>query len=63
MKSKPMRKNAHKDRIFTLRQNIQDFHYIRNHQEKVDGKNPKILENKDHHCCGENCPDSTKEIK
>jgi len=59
MKSKPTRKNAHKDRIFTQRQNTQDFDYIQEHRGKVDGENPKIKENKDHHCCGGNCQKSS----
>ncbi len=52
MKSKPMRKNAHKERIFTLSQNTKDFDYIKNHRGLVDGKNTKL--SKESHCsCGE----------
>jgi hypothetical protein len=38
MRSKPIRKNAHKERIFTQRQNIQDFDYTKSHRGQVDGK-------------------------
>ena len=41
MRSKPMRKNANKERIFTQKQNAQDFDYIKSHRGEVDGKNPK----------------------
>lgn len=34
MRSKPMRKNAHKERIFTLSQNRVDFDYQKYFQEK-----------------------------
>lgn len=46
MKSKPMRKNANKERIFSQRQNIQDFDYRRGHQGKVDGQNPDLVKEK-----------------
>lgn len=29
MRSKPMRKNAHKERLFTLEQNKTDFDYLK----------------------------------
>ena len=54
MRSKPMRKDPNKERIFSQRQNIQDFDYIQSHRGKVDGQNPKLLEKEIHHCgCGE----------
>ena len=46
MKSKPNRKNAHKERIFTQRQNIQDFNYTQSHRGEVDGKNNELLKEK-----------------
>ena len=49
MRSKPMRKNAHKEQIFSQRQNTQDFEYTKSHQGKVNGQNPKLCEKK---ACG-----------
>ena len=42
MRSKPTRKDPNKERIFSQRQNIQDFDYIKDHRGQVDGKNPKL---------------------
>lgn len=33
MRSKPFRKNAHKERIFTLRQNRNDFDYLKHDRD------------------------------
>lgn len=49
MKSKPIRKNANKERIFSQRQNIEDFDYIKSHRGQVDGKNTKL--SKEHCIC------------
>ena len=38
MRSKPIRKNAHKERIFTLRQNRTDFDYSKDRQAEMDNK-------------------------
>lgn len=43
---KPIRKNAHKERIFTQRQNIQDFDYTKSHRGEVDGRNPTLAKEK-----------------
>lgn len=48
MRSKPMRKNANKERIFSQRQNIEDFEYMKSHRGAVDGKNIKLRAEK--HC-------------
>ena len=48
MRSKPTRKDPNKERIFSQRQNIQDFDYIKAHRGQVDGKNPKLFKEK--HC-------------
>lgn len=50
MRSKPIRKNAHKERLFSQRQNIQDFEYIKNHQMKVDGEFTNLCEKKECGC-------------
>ena len=52
MRSKPMRKNANKERIFSQKQNIQDFDYMKEHREKVNGENPKLSKEKRCTCCG-----------
>lgn len=39
MRSKPIRKNPNKERIFSQKQNIEDFDYIKGHRGKVDGEN------------------------
>lgn len=44
MRKKTIRKNANKERIFSQRQNIQDFDYVKDHRGKVDGKNPELPE-------------------
>lgn len=46
MRKKQTRKNANKERIFSQRQNIQDFEYVKDHRGKVDGKNPGLPEEK-----------------
>ena len=56
MRSKPNRKNAHKERIFTQRQNIQDFNYTQSHRGEVDGKNPKLSKEKHCTCCADGRP-------
>ena len=39
MRSKPFRKNAHKERIFSLVQNRVDFDYLKGHREEpLSGK-------------------------
>ncbi len=40
---KPVRKDPDKERIFTLRQNTQDFVYIKEHQKHLDRQNPDIF--------------------
>lgn len=51
MRSKPIRKNPNKERIFSQKQNIEDFDYIKDHRGKVDGENPKLAQEKHCTCC------------
>lgn len=44
MKSKPARKNFHKERIFGLHQNKTDFEYQKDHQAKIREKAHEIFE-------------------
>ena len=48
-----MRKDPNKERIFSQRQNIQDFDYIKDHRGQVDGKNQKLSKEKHCTCCME----------
>lgn len=41
MRAKPTRKNARKERIFSLRQNIQDFDYLKDYRAKGRNKRQK----------------------
>lgn len=49
MRKKQTRKNANLERIFSQRQNIQDFEYTKEHRGKVDGENQQLLGREIHH--------------